>query len=243
MAKRTKSLERYFYSLDYEKKIKSKLTRKQFAIYTYLLYLSNWNSIEGENHYYVYRNSFNIKQVCEKLKISQPTWRTGLEKLNDLGFIRILYPKGQTEKLWDKIKIPVPEAYAPLNIKLIGFLLDFSQYINNSGNLVGVYATLYRYWSYLNQNNRECNINITTLCHLFENHCDSDNSKYYQLILGLFNSTGLMTFKREVAYTHGRRYTNYKIIAMCQTLTEEQAETFDAPDLQKDIIEALENSF
>lgn len=61
MAKRTKSLERYFYSLDYEKKIKSKLTRKQFAIYTYLLYLSNWNSIEGENHYYVYRNSFNIK--------------------------------------------------------------------------------------------------------------------------------------------------------------------------------------
>ena len=29
--KRTKSLERYFYAVDYEKKIKSKLTKKQLV--------------------------------------------------------------------------------------------------------------------------------------------------------------------------------------------------------------------
>lgn len=56
--KRTKSLERYFYALNYEARIKSKLTKKQFAVYTYLLSISKWDAQTSEYHYYVYWNSF-----------------------------------------------------------------------------------------------------------------------------------------------------------------------------------------
>lgn len=71
--KRVKSLERYFYALDYEKEIKSKLTSKQFIVYTYLLSISKWDSQTKEEHYYVYFNSFTAKEEDGKaiLKASE----------------------------------------------------------------------------------------------------------------------------------------------------------------------------
>ena len=48
--KRIKSLERYFYALDYEKRIKTTLTKKQFLVYTYLMSISKWDSQSKEEH-------------------------------------------------------------------------------------------------------------------------------------------------------------------------------------------------
>lgn len=79
-------------------------------VYSYLLSISKWNPQDKEDHYYVYFNSFKIKDACELLKISQPTWRSAIEKLENLGYIR-KYPE-QKFFLIDYAR----ESYAPLNI-------------------------------------------------------------------------------------------------------------------------------
>ena len=131
--KRVKSLERYFYALDYEKEIKSKLTSKQFIVYTYLLSISKWDSQTKEEHYYLYFNSFTAKEAAAVCGISQPTWRAAIKRLLELNFIQ----NKEGEKWYT---IPFPKVYAPLNTRLISTLLQFSMAINNSGNLAGYIA-------------------------------------------------------------------------------------------------------
>lgn len=60
--------ERYFRVLDYEKKEKSPLTEKQYLVYAYLLSISKWNPLES--HYYVYKNSFLVKEACALIDVS-----------------------------------------------------------------------------------------------------------------------------------------------------------------------------
>ena len=54
----SKSQDRWFEALDYQKKIKSTLTAKQYLVYSYLLSVSKWNPQDKEDHYYVYFNKY-----------------------------------------------------------------------------------------------------------------------------------------------------------------------------------------
>lgn len=231
--KRTRSLERYFYALDYEKKIKSKLTKKQFAAYTFLLSISKWDAQSQEQHYYVYKNSFTAKEAGERCKISQPTWRKALEVLQELSFIK---DNG------DFYTIPFPREYSPLNIKLISTLLDFSIAIDDSGNLAGVYSTLYKYWNNCYNNNCKCCITIASLVALFGGKRELKSYKYYEILLHLFNSTGLMTIKFNKKKYCGNIYTEYEIVFVNNQLPSSlDNQCYGADDI-KDILEAIENS-
>jgi len=60
--------ERYFKVVDYEKRKKGPLTEKQYLVYAYLLSISKWNPTES--HYYVYKNSFLVKDACKLIGVS-----------------------------------------------------------------------------------------------------------------------------------------------------------------------------
>lgn len=231
--KRIKSLERYFYALDYEKRIKTTLTKKQFLVYTYLMSISKWDSQSKEEHYYVYFNSFTVKDACSKIGISQPTWRTAIKKLQEEGLIDIC-------SSWYKIHFP--STYAPLHIHLISFLLEFSAAINNSGNLVGVYATLYRYWKVCQDNGQKCCVSINQLLKLFEVHHYEATGKYYELLMGLFMTQGLMTISTNDKKYKGNLYTEYEIKFVNTQLPASIQEKTYGPDDVKEIVEALETS-
>lgn len=55
--------QRQVEALSYEDKEKSVLTTKQYFVYAYLLSVSKWNANRKEDHYYVYKNSFMIKDA------------------------------------------------------------------------------------------------------------------------------------------------------------------------------------
>lgn len=230
--KRTKSLERYFYALDYEKRIKSSLTKKQLLVYTYLMSISKWDAQGKEEHYYVYTNSFVIKDVCKKLGISQPTWRSAIKKLGEENLIK-------ERETWYEICFPA--AYAPLHIHLISFLLEFSSFITNSGNLVGVYATLYKYWKFCQDNYKKCTVTINQLLKLFETKHDELTGRYYELILGLFTSQGLTVIKENRKKFQNHYYTEYEIQFMNQQLPPGLNKEYGSDDI-KEIVEALETS-
>jgi hypothetical protein len=232
--KRVKSLERYFYALDYEKQIKTNLTKKQFLVYTFLLSKSLWDAQSSEEHYYVYKNSFVIKDATKKLGISQPTWRSAIKKLIDEKLVK------EKDRYYE---IYFPKTYAPLNIKLISFLLDFSIYINNSGNIVGVYSTLYKYWELTYKNNKKCCISINQLLKLFEINHTAQSGKYYEILLAIFETQGLMTIKKNARKYKGQNYIEYEILFMNHQLPKNIEEQNYGPDDIKDIITALENSF
>lgn len=232
---RIKSLERYFYAMDYEKEIKSKLTRKQFAVYTYLLSISKWDAQSKEDHYYVYRNSFTIKEAISLLGITAPTWRNSIEKLEILGFIDEMSNK----KGW---YIYFPKEFAPLNVEVLSFLLNFSGVINNSGNLVGIYASLYRYWNSCQLNNKDCTITITTLLHLFETQNTAANQYYYRLALAIFESTGLMNIKHNIKRFQGQQYIEFEILFANNSLNTSQKLAYSGPDAYKEVAEAIQNS-
>ena len=64
------SYDRDFEALDYGKAQKAKLTAKQYLVYSYLMYMSVWDAKSREDHYYVYKNSFKIKDACAIIGIS-----------------------------------------------------------------------------------------------------------------------------------------------------------------------------
>ena len=82
-----KSQERLFEALNYGKIEKAKLTTKQYLVYSYLMSVSKWDAQDKEKHYYVYKNSFLIKDICVLLNISQPTWRSAIKKLKEKLYI------------------------------------------------------------------------------------------------------------------------------------------------------------
>lgn len=98
--------------------------------------LSWWNAKDKESHYYVYKNQFKIKDACEILNISQPTWREAIEKLNEKCMIR------EENKFF---KIYFPTTYAPLDIKVIKLLLPYGSKLcsRGGGNIISVYSLIY----------------------------------------------------------------------------------------------------
>ena len=65
----------------------SKLTAKQYLVYAYLMSISIWNAQQKEGHYYVYKNSFTVKEAAALLNISENTWRSAIRELRKQGYI------------------------------------------------------------------------------------------------------------------------------------------------------------
>jgi hypothetical protein len=109
------------------------------------------SKINNNGLHYVYKNSFLVKDACELLGISQPTWRNALKKLEEEFYITI------KEKYYI---IDIPNSFAPLNINLICYLIKFGNEIKHGGNIVSVYSVLWKYWKHCQINKEECHISI-----------------------------------------------------------------------------------
>lgn len=228
----SKSQERLFEALDYGKGEKAKLTTKQYLVYSFLMSISKWDANNKEHHYYVYKNSFLIKDACQLIGISQPTWRTAIKKLKEEFYI------------WEYDKyflIEIPNTYAPLDIKLIRFLLPFGAAIENGGNIISLYSIIYRYWHYASNENKECEITINQLRKLFNTKHNKSTLASYKIMLNLFEYYGLMEIERVGRHFQEKPYTGYIIKNVNLSLSKELDLDENGPDNIELILEALNN--
>lgn len=192
---------RFIKVMDYEQYKKGKLTEKQYLVYSYLLSISKQNL---KNEYYIFKNDILVKDVCDLIRISQPTWRKALEKLEEERYIN--YNKnGKYYQLYfntDWIK---------LDISLIRVLIEYSQFLSEKfgGIIIILYGTIYHYWKCQKENNNECIINLTQLSKLFF----ADTSKVHLdgilSILQLFKNLDLMKIEE---IQKNKNSTYYKIV-------------------------------
>lgn len=82
-----KNKDRYFEALDMKKRQRAKLTPKQYLVYSYLVSISKWNANKAEQHYYTYKNSYVLNDVCKDLGLSANTWRSSIKILEEKGYI------------------------------------------------------------------------------------------------------------------------------------------------------------
>ena len=197
--------DRYFRIVDYEKQKKGPLTEKQYLVYAYLLSISKWNATES--HYYVYKNSFLVKDACSLIEVSQPTWRKALEKLNEERYIKISEDK-------KSYKIYFDASWAKLNIELIKFLVSLSHNLSEDcgGILPALYGVICRYWILQKNINKECLVTLSSLNNLFFADRTKKHLKGIYLMLHLFKGLGLMDFT-EIPKVNkaGQDYLAYKI--------------------------------
>lgn len=226
----SKSTTRNFEAL--EENRKAKLTAKQYMVYSYLISLSKWNAKDKEDHYYVYKNSFDYNEACEKIGIDTNTWRNALRKLYEEGYISYkgewftnksgkTYYKESPKN--EKYIIFIKQPYAPLDIKLIQHLVDLGTELNKimdvdcGGNVVSVYSFLWYYW----QRQDDCHINVSELMAIYGKNRENEKYKFYHYLLGYFHTTGLMNLSiitRLNAFN--KPYLDYKINCVNTSLTD-----------------------
>lgn len=227
-----KSEERNFEALDYGKKKKAKLTNKQYLVYSYLMSISKWDSKNKEAHYYVYKNSFLIKDACALLNISQPTWRSAIKKLQEEIYI---FDMGTY------YEIKLPNTYAPLNIYLIKFLVNIGAQLKNGGDIVSVYSVLYKYLRYCEINNDQCEITISQLAMIFNSKRNSEILSKYRVMLGIFQTYNLIDLKTTKRNYNGIDYTAYIIKDVNLSLPEDiDRNEAEVPVDISEIIKAIE---
>lgn len=226
----SKSQDRLFEALNYGGGQKAKLTTKQYLVYSYLMSISKWDAQDKESHYYVYKNSFLIKDACELINISQPTWRTAIGKLKTEGYIQ------EYEKYYI---IEIPNTYAPLDINLIKFLLPFGGAIKNGGNIISVYSIIYRYWKYSEDNNQACEITVNQLKKIFQVRREAQITYTYKVMLNLFEFYGLIKVQRIGRQISGEPYTGYIIQNVSLKLPNQVDLDENGPDNIEDILKAL----
>lgn len=226
----SKSQDRLFEALNYGKGEKAKLTAKQYLVYSYLMSISKWDAQGKEHHYYVYKNSFLIKDACALIGISQPTWRTAIKKLREEFYIQ------EFDKYYI---IEIPNTYAPLNINLIKFLLPFGAAIDNGGNIISIYSVLYRCWKYSYDNDETCEITINQLRKLFNVKHDKKTLASYKLMLTLFEHYELIKVKRVGRQFQGNPYTGYVIKKVELNLPKNVELDDTAPDDIEEILHDL----
>lgn len=211
--------DRYFRVIDYEKQKKGPLTEKQYLVYAYLLSISKWNATES--HYYVYKNSFLVKDACSLIEISQPTWRKALLKLDEQGYIKIS-PDKKSYKIYFDV------SWAKLNIRLIKFLVNLSHNLNEDcgGILPSLYGVICRYWILQRNINEDCIVTLSSLNNLFFSDRTKKHLEGIFLILHLFKGLGLMNFV-EVPKVNkmGNDYLAYKITFVYSKLPKAYQDT------------------
>ena len=225
-----KSQERLFEALNYGKTEKAKLTTKQYLVYSYLMSVSKWDAQDKEKHYYVYKNSFLIKDVCVLLNISQPTWRSAIKKLKEKLYIQ------EFDKYYI---IDIPNTYAPLNINLIKFLLQFGSVIDNGGNIISVYSLIYRYYKFCCDNNQICEITINQLRKIFNTKSSKEVLTTYRLMIDIFEIYNLMEIDRVGKQFQGNPYLSYVVKNVNLNVSKDLISDNGGPDNIENIIAAL----
>lgn len=197
--------DRYFRVVDYERQEKVSLTEKQYLVYAYLLSISKWNPTE--QHYYVYKNSFLVKDACQLIGVSQPTWRKALEKLEKEKYILF-----NNEKKYYTIFFDI--SWAKLDISLIKFLVEYSRLLTDEfgGILPALYGVICRYWVIQRGAEENCIIYLSQLSNLFFVDRTKEHLRGIWTMLMLFKELELM-FIDEIPLTNknGQTYIGYKI--------------------------------
>lgn len=121
------------------------LTNSQWALYYWLLAHSKWNSFAQEGHYFIYRNSFTNAQIMRDCGIKSPqTISTGFSKLKTVGAI-------EEDNLHEKaFRIKTTEVFAPIDVMVLKFLLNFNQYIDPAISIT-MLAVVARWFKFNNE--------------------------------------------------------------------------------------------
>lgn len=238
MAKR-----RNFEALEYKsQKRQAKLTPKQYLVYSYLMSISKWDAQTREAHYYVYKNSFLVKDACTIIGISQPTWRTAIQKLAS-DEVRYIADEGSYYKIWLK------EPYAPLHIELIKYLLPYGKMLSKihdqGGNIIAIYSLIYLYWKACQTGgagDTNCTITINQLKAIFKSQRNKETTAVYKMIMGVFMACGLMKIVIKSEDGPYGAYPVYKIeyvsLDLPENLKNEEKED-EADDKAKDILNKI----
>ena len=229
----SRSQERDFEALDYGSKNKIKLTAKQYLVYSYLMSISKWNALTKENHYYIYKNSFLIKDACEFLKISQPTWRSAIQKLEDNYYV---IDKG------DHYRIRIPNSYAPLDIELIRYLLAFGSQMKGGGIIISLYSVLYKYWVYSCNRNNTCEVNLNQLRTLFTSRSHEEDLLPFKMMMSIFETSNLIEVSKQTKDYKGHPYTAFIIKKVKLQLPSDIVLNEQGPNNVEEILEAIQAS-
>lgn len=195
--------ERYFKTIPYEKQQKGPLTEKQYLVYAYLLSISKWNP--NEAHYYVYKNSFKIKDAIEVIGVSDNTWRRAIQALITNHYIS----ENTTTKSY---QIYHGIDYAALNINLIKNLVKYSKSFNEKygGVMPSVYSVLARYYNICRGEQAE--FTISSLCSLFFADRTKAHMRAIYIMLSLFQELELLILKElPRQLNNGKTYYAYQI--------------------------------
>lgn len=194
--------ERSFRTMDYESQEKGSLTEKQYLVYAFLLSISKWNPTE--RHYYVYKNSFKVKEAADLLGISQPTWRAALKKLEEELYIKLEN---------DVYYIYFSESYTKLDIVLIKFLVKYSKTLKEEfgGIMPALYCVIAKYWMLQYNCGEDCIVTLSQLSNLFFGERTKEHLRGIYVMLSLFKELGLMYITEVPQKVNGISYTGYRI--------------------------------
>lgn len=90
----------------------TQINDNQWSVYFYLLSNSDYNSIDKEDHRFIYRSDINITRLSEKLNFTRQTYYNILKALHK----RKLIDNNNS----DYILLPLPKLYAEISKELMG---------------------------------------------------------------------------------------------------------------------------
>lgn len=177
------------------------LTDNQWAVYYYLLSLSDYNSIKREDHRYVYRDTFNITQMSKELGFTRATYYNSLKALEKKGLI--------DNSFKEYIILPLPKIYTQISRSLIKQLLYYRT-SDMSIDLLRVYLFCSYMWEHYKENKPFTLRNVVKCL----GHSDS-RQEYYNRVevsLDLLASWKLINFRTEmIEHEVYGKYRIYKI--------------------------------
>lgn len=233
----------------------SNLTAKQYLVYAYLMSISIWNAQEQEGHYYVYKNSFTVKDAAKLLNISENTWRSAIRELRKQHYIWYecepesseIPPKDRKMKEKRGTKyyiINFPEAYVPLDIQLIKILVRYGAQLanGNGGVIVSVYSMICRYYDYCQSKaeNTPCYLSIGQIRKVFQQKRTQESGDIYRIMIAIFEFLGLVEVKTSKQFYKGKDYTRYEFInPKLKIDSKYYIDEDEGPEDIDDILEAL----
>lgn len=224
------------------------LTSKQYLVYAYLMSISIWNAAEKERHYFVYKNTFKVKEVARELGISENTWRSAIRELRKQKYIYYDCDPSEIDNETYKEKksnkyyiINFPKTYVPLNMNLIKVLVKYGALIQGGGNIVSVYSMIYKYWYYCQQKGKDCFLTVSQISKVFTKKRTKEVNDIYRLMLSIFNFLKIVDITGYKELNDGKEYIKYKINLPLLNLPSNYLEN-DEPDNIDEILIALENS-
>ena len=231
-------------------KERSDLTAKQHLVFWYLL----TKSFYQEGHYYVYKNSFMVKDVAKRLKMSENTWRSSIRELRRQGYIWYECEPESEEVPYNKRKmkekkgtkfyiINFPEAYVPLDIELIKTLVAYGTPLPTAGGtIVSVYSMICRYYDYCQSKagDKHCYLNIGQIRKVFSNERTQESGDVYRLMISIFQHLELVEVKTSKQFYKGGDYTRYEFIRPKLKIDPSHyIDDNDGPENIEDIVKAF----